>query len=410
MGWLFLVGALLLGGWVVRGVLLEQLRWRESFEVRLRTRDATGIWPGVHVTLSGYRIGRVDRVRLGPDGVVAVDLRIVARYRPLLGPRSRAYGTRPGVIGDSEIALTPDPLPPGASVPRTDLLLPYDPPTDVADLLQELAQTRLRLDRTLQGTLKVVEKDLPGAIGRFNGALDDVSRLAGTVERETGPTAAATRSTLAAVQRTSAAVERTGAAVEQVSRRGDQVLQDTAPLVNGTLGEIRRFTAGTNRLLQMFGSALLVEPPALPRAGGAPEPQEEPWQDRPRSQGRPPLTRSSAPLALTRTLGSWLLRGFGALAVAGLPMDPAAAAGGNDSAFLVKQAVDFYCGSMKGETPARMTDYDRGLFEGMAIGFVFGQYPSQADFVEKLGEERFNELFYGGIQKQCPGKAFDGVK
>lgn len=130
----------------------------------------------------------------------------------------------------------------------------------------------------------------------------------------------------------------------------------------------------------------------------------------PPTAGRPPLTRSSAPLALSRTLGSWLLRGLGALAVAGAAIDPAAAAGETDSAFLVKQAVDFYCGSMKGETPSRMTDYDRGLFEGMAIGFVFGQYPSQADFVEKLGEQRFNELFYGGILKQCPAKAFDGVK
>lgn len=281
LGWLFLVGALLLGGWAVRGVLLEQLRWRESFEVRLRTRDATGIWPGVHVTLSGYRIGRVDRVRLGSDGVVAVDLRIVSRYRPLLGPRSRAYGTRPGVIGDSEIALTPDPLPPGSPLPRTDLLLPYDPPTDVADLLQELAQTRLHLDRTLQSTLKVVDKDLPGAIGRFNGALEDVSRLAVAVERETGPTAAATRSSLAAI-------ERTGAAVEQVSRRGDQVLQESSPLVTGTLREIRRFTSGTNRLLQVFGSTLLVDPPALSPPDGAEKPQEEPWQDRPHPQEGPP--------------------------------------------------------------------------------------------------------------------------
>lgn len=130
----------------------------------------------------------------------------------------------------------------------------------------------------------------------------------------------------------------------------------------------------------------------------------------PPSAGRPPLTPRPAPLALLRPLGSWLLRGLGALAVAGAVGEPAVAAGGNDAGFLVKQAVDFYCGSMKGETPARMTDYDRGLFEGMAIGFVFGQYPSQADFVEKLGEQRFNELFYGGIQKQCPTKAFDGVK
>ncbi|MFY8149073.1 MAG: hypothetical protein ACOVNL_07630 [Prochlorococcaceae cyanobacterium] len=119
------------------------------------------------------------------------------------------------------------------------------------------------------------------------------------------------------------------------------------------------------------------------------------------------MSRFALPLLRSRPLGSWLLRGVGVLMLAGVPQEPAKA---SDAGFLVKQAVDFYCGSMKGETPARMTAYDRGLFEGMAIGFVFGQYPSQADFVEKLGEDKFNQLFYGGIRQQCPSKSFDDIR
>ena len=95
------------------------------------------------------------------------------------------------------------------------------------------------------------------------------------------------------------------------------------------------------------------------------------------------------------------------LASLALFLTPAAPAVAADNEFLVRQAVDFYCGSMKSENPGRMTDYDRGLYEGMASGFIFGQYPQQADFVDKLGEDRFNQLFYGGIRKQCPTKAFD---
>lgn len=108
--------------------------------------------------------------------------------------------------------------------------------------------------------------------------------------------------------------------------------------------------------------------------------------------GREPLLNRMAPMLAT------------ALA---LLLSPAATAEAADNEFLVRQAVDFYCGSMKSENPGRMTDYDRGLYEGMAIGFIFGQYPKQADFVEKLGEDRFNGLFYGGIRKQCPSKSFD---
>ena len=76
------------------------------------------------------------------------------------------------------------------------------------------------------------------------------------------------------------------------------------------------------------------------------------------------------------------------------------------SEFILNKAADFYCGSMENMKPSEMTTYDRGLFEGMAIGFVIGQYPEQAKSLEKMGEARVNQLFYPLVKKKCPGKAF----
>jgi hypothetical protein len=76
------------------------------------------------------------------------------------------------------------------------------------------------------------------------------------------------------------------------------------------------------------------------------------------------------------------------------------------SEFLLDKAADFYCGSMEGMNPREMTTYDRGLYEGMAFGFVLGQYPEQADNFEKMSDKQVNDIFYPLVKQKCPSKSF----
>ncbi len=145
-----LLGALVFGTWIVAEALRQQAWLGSSFVVRFRTSNATGLWPGVHVTISGYRVGRVETVQLGPDGSVAVDLRIAERYRPLIGPASRALRYQEGLIGTSLIALSADPAKPGQSHAKTDRLIPFDESPDLAKLLVQIGETRLVLNHALQ--------------------------------------------------------------------------------------------------------------------------------------------------------------------------------------------------------------------------------------------------------------------
>ena len=252
LGLLFLAGSLLLSGWVAANLLQERLRWRDSTVVTFRAANATGIWPGVNVTLSGYRIGKVESVELASDGQVDVTLRIVSRHRRLVGPNSSATAIQEGLIGDTVVALTPDITPADAALPPAELAIGFQPSSSPAELLNDLAETRLQLDRTLQAIGAVVEKDLPSVAGQVDGALKDVRRLAGTIERESGATAAVTRDTLRLYQQT-------GKEVGTASVEATDVMKTTSPVLVETLGQIRAASATTNRLLKALGGTLLFD-------------------------------------------------------------------------------------------------------------------------------------------------------
>ncbi|WP_158218496.1 MlaD family protein [Synechococcus sp. 1G10] len=271
LSWAVPVGALLLGAWMLNATWQQQSWVARSFAVRFRTTDASGIWPGVNVTLSGFRVGRVEKVALGMDGKVAVDLRIAETYRRLVGPASRAERYQEGLIGASQIALTPDVLPPGKEPPRSDLLIPFEQGPDLAQLLEEIAATRLKLNRTLEGTATVAERDVPRAINSFQATMQDLRRLSSRLELETGRTAATTRQTLQVYEGTAQRIDNTGAAARKATEEALALMRDAHPPLVDTLREVRALSLRLNLLLESFG--VKDEPPQLSppgtRSGGS---------------------------------------------------------------------------------------------------------------------------------------------
>ncbi|QNI70346.1 MlaD family protein [Cyanobium sp. NS01] len=265
LGGLFLAGSLLLMGWVAGNLIHERMRWRGSSVVDFRTDKAMGLWPGVNVTLSGYRIGKVESVKLASDGRVDVRLRIASAYRRLVGPKSRATALQEGLIGDTVVTLSPDIAPPDADGPPAALTVPFNPSSSPADLLSDLAKTRLQLDRTLQAIAAVVEKDLPTVTNQVDGTLGDVRRLVGTLERESGATAKATRDTLRLYQQT-------GAAMGEASSEATEVMKTTSPVLVETLQQISTASATTNKLLKRLAGTFLFD---LPDTEPAVAPQQE---------------------------------------------------------------------------------------------------------------------------------------
>ena len=302
-GWLFLGSGVVLLLALLIGVSREQHWGERSFRVQLRTLRADGLKPGMEVRLSGLPVGRITELSLQDDATVAIELRIDARYRRLIGPKSLAYQNQEGLVGDSYISITPQPLTGSASEPQAkdgqDLSLAYQPSLDLRQVLLDLAQTRIDLSRTLRHTSQMASQDLPVALselrqtlhqtnrmtsrelplalGDFRRTLDRVGQLSGTLNRETASTAPRLRQTLIEANRT-------GEGARLASLQAQTLLRESGPVLIQTLQEIQTLTATSNRLLTLLvGSKLLdaerlnAEPAAPPAAAPVP-PSRAPLQ------------------------------------------------------------------------------------------------------------------------------------
>jgi ABC-type transporter Mla subunit MlaD len=260
LGWLPLVGGVLLGGWFLVVAWNQQAWLHSSFTVRFRTADASGLWPGVHVTLAGYRVGRVEQVRLEGDGHVSVELRIAESYRRLIGPRTRAWRYQEGLIGTSQVALSADVAPAGTT-PRAGIRqVTFEQGPDLAQLVKELGETRVKLNRTLESTTRLAAGELPAAIAGFDRTMKHVKRFGDRVEREANLTGSATRRTLGIYARSG---EQLGDAGQQATRMGEEglrMMRVTQPALLETLKEVRDLSRRTNQLLDGLGVAPARDP------------------------------------------------------------------------------------------------------------------------------------------------------
>ena len=213
--WLFLIsGGLLLTGLLV--AIGRERHWGEpQFQVRLVAPRADGLQEGMEGRLSGMPIGRLDSLRLQRDARVAATLQIHERYRHLIGPRSRAQSGQVGLVGQTYVSLTPDPQPESKLARPRPLVLAYDPPPDLNQIVAELASSGKELDRTLALATNLLQSQVPnslgslrssmgtlsGSMGTLSGSMGDLSTMSKTLTGETRSTVPAVRALTSSLQR-----------------------------------------------------------------------------------------------------------------------------------------------------------------------------------------------------------------
>lgn len=282
--WLFLIsGGLLLLALVV--AIGKERRWGEPHvQVELESPRADGLQEGMEVRLSGMPIGRVESVRLRNDAKVEATLQINARYRHLIGPRSRAQSDQLGLVGQTFVSLTPDPRPPGEP-PRSLPVLAYDPPPNLNQLLAGLTNSRQELDRTLALATNLLKTQVPSSLGslqtgttKLSASMGDLSamsktlasetrrtvpsvrELTGTLQRESVRLGPAVRHTLSTADRTLNRADQTADTAIQASREAKLLLQQTRPVLVPTLENLREITSATARLVRFVSGLGLLEP------------------------------------------------------------------------------------------------------------------------------------------------------
>lgn len=259
----FLVGGLALLTLFALGIARADHWLAPSVRLQFRTFDAAGLKPGMEVRISGFPVGRVERIVLQQDAQVRVELELRDPYRSMVGRRSRAERAQNGLIGDRYIAITPDPAAIGQAPIADGQTILFSARPNLDDLLEELASSRIPLQRALSSGLSLAETRLPRSLDQLDRTLAATRRLAARLEADTQRSSGELDRTLAATrqlaQRLEGRADATATDLTALLRRLERTEAETRPLLLTTLRELTTMAGATNRLVKTLNDSWLID-------------------------------------------------------------------------------------------------------------------------------------------------------
>jgi phospholipid/cholesterol/gamma-HCH transport system substrate-binding protein len=213
--------------------------WNRNLELSFRTYSAAGLQEGMAVKISGYPVGRVQRIRLLNDAQVHVTLEIAASRESLVGRRSRATVAQDGLINRPYIAISPDlnRLGNRDRLSSGDTLI-FENSPDLATIIKEVASSRVPLQQMITRAAGLVERRVPRSLDQLDRTLGSGERLANLLEREVA--------------------QGSGSLQGRVNRATDN-LEQTLSTLQTTLVEIQSLARSSNSLLQGIRRSWLIQ-------------------------------------------------------------------------------------------------------------------------------------------------------
>jgi len=269
--WALLGGGATLLALLVMAMGTPRNWWSRNLQLNFRTYSAAGLQEGMAVKISGYPVGRVQRIRLLNDAQVQVTLEIAASRQALVGRRSRATVTQDGLINRPYIAISPDLSALGHRDPISsgDTLI-FESSPDIATLIKEVASSRVPLQQMLTRAGALMERRVPRSLDQLDRTLGSGERLANLLEREVA--------------------QGSGSLKGRVARATDN-LETTLTTLQGTLVEIQSLARSSNSLLQGIRRSWLIqllEPADTPPLNPAPPSPGTPGKPAARCPGGAP--------------------------------------------------------------------------------------------------------------------------
>jgi phospholipid/cholesterol/gamma-HCH transport system substrate-binding protein len=249
--WGLLGGAAGLVALLVLGMGTPRNWWTRNLQLNFRTYSAAGLQEGMAVKISGFPVGRVQRISLLNDAQVHVTMEVAASRGPMVGRRSRATLAQDGLLNQPYIAISPDLTDLGNRDPlsSSDSLI-FESSPDIATLIKGLAASRVPLQQMLTRAAGLVERRVPRSLDQLDRTLGSGERLATLLEREV--------------------VQGSGALQGRLTRATDN-LETTLTTLQSTLLEIQSLARSSNSLLRGIQRSWLIqllEPADAP--GGSP--------------------------------------------------------------------------------------------------------------------------------------------
>jgi phospholipid/cholesterol/gamma-HCH transport system substrate-binding protein len=156
---------------------LQKLPWLRGTTYHAELKDASGLRTGSEVQVAGIRVGRVNKLRIGPEKVIA-DFDVSGAT---LGRSTRASVEVKSLLGEKFLNIKPEgggEMPAGATIPikRTDVT--FDIVSTLGELTTQTEQTnKANLTKALDSLAEVVDSAAPEVRSSFTG----LSRLSTTI-------------------------------------------------------------------------------------------------------------------------------------------------------------------------------------------------------------------------------------
>ncbi len=158
----FVLGTLLLFGVAVFMIGDRQMAFTKRFELYTEFAKVTGLQPGAIVRVSGARAGEVTDIRppLQPAGKFQVRMQVTEELHQLVRTDSIASIETEGLVGGSFLSISAG----SAAAPQAAPLstLPGQEPFELADLLQQMNATVMKVNTTIDDMRGEVEQTIVG--------------------------------------------------------------------------------------------------------------------------------------------------------------------------------------------------------------------------------------------------------
>jgi phospholipid/cholesterol/gamma-HCH transport system substrate-binding protein len=228
---LILAGALAVG--TVLAVLINQDFFTKTTRLYFFADSAQGIAKGMSVQLSGFKIGTVDEIALEPNATVKVRLVINSQYTHFIRVDSRAQLAKEGLIGASNIEITPGS--PQMREVLNDGVLKFNRARDISDIAPDLA-------------------------ARIGPILTDIKSITESINDPNGDI----RQTLKSVRQASAQLAEAAAGVNKIASTGDARLADIQGRINIVLDRAGASVNKASTVIDNLGGTLAIVDKALP--------------------------------------------------------------------------------------------------------------------------------------------------
>jgi len=149
---------------------IENDLFSEKYHLRFRPDSGAGFTRGMPVKLSGFRIGRIQKISLDDQAKVVVRMRIDRKYQKWIRADSTATLLREGLVGDSVVSVSVGS--PGSRVLPGDDFLPFLPEKDLSALAFELSDS-----------VKTVLLEIRETVAYINDPNGDLQQTLGNVRR-----------------------------------------------------------------------------------------------------------------------------------------------------------------------------------------------------------------------------------